>query len=52
MEINGGECTMGTMKFDEHKSGWQNVWVKKSPYEIKYSLHEMRIIDKSPNMIF
>ena len=45
--LSGGRCSMGTMKFDERKSGSQNVWVRRSPNEGKYKGFQMRIIDKN-----
>lgn len=47
--VSGGRCTMGTMKFDEHVNFLQDVWVRQSPSEEKYSVFQMRIIDKNRN---
>ena len=47
LEVIGGECTTGTMKFNENSRSWQNVYVRESPSEVRYRLHEMKIIDKS-----
>lgn len=46
---SGGECTMGTMIFDENNYNWQDVLVRESPYEEKYTIHSMRITDVSSN---
>lgn len=50
MEIgNGGECSMGTMIFDENNNNWQEVLVRKTPYKVEYKVHQMRITDVSSN---
>jgi hypothetical protein len=46
LEVRGNtECTMGTAQFDENNYDWQLVYVRKSPYEEKYSGYYMRIIN-------
>ena len=47
--VSGGECTMGTMKFNENSWSIQEVWVRQSPYEEKYKILKMRILDKNSN---
>tara|TARA_Y100001954_G_scaffold89289_1_gene97827 strand:+ start:460 stop:1275 length:816 start_codon:yes stop_codon:yes gene_type:complete len=47
--LAGGECTMGTMKFDENSTIVQDVWVRESPDEERYKGFKMKIIDKSNN---
>lgn len=50
MEVgNGRECTMGTMIFNENTYNWQDVYIRQSPSEEKYSVYEMRIIDENSN---
>ena len=50
MEIGyGGECSMGTMIFDENNNNWQEVLVRKTPYKEEYKVHQMRITDVSSN---
>jgi len=50
MEIgNGGECSMGTMIFDENNHNWQEVLVRKTPYKLEYKVHQMRITEVSSN---
>ena len=46
LEVSGDkDCTMGTAQFDENNYDWQLVYIRKSPYEEKYSGHYMRIIN-------
>ena len=45
--VSGGECTMGTMKFDENTFNLQDVWVKESPNEERFKVFKMKIIDVS-----
>jgi hypothetical protein len=46
-EVQGNsECTMGTARFDENKTGWQMVYIKQYPDRDEYSGHYMRIIER------
>jgi hypothetical protein len=46
-EVQGNsECTMGTARFDENKSGWQMVYIKQYPDRDEFSGHYMRIIER------
>jgi hypothetical protein len=45
--VSGGDCTLGTMKFDENNFGLQDVWVQKSPNEERFKGFKMKIIDVS-----
>lgn len=45
--LAGGECTMGTMIFDENSTLVQDVLVRESPEEQTYKGFKMKIIDKS-----
>ena len=48
MEIgSGGECSMGTMIFDESNYDWQDVSVRETPNKEQYKVHQMKIIDVS-----
>ena len=47
--IAGGECTMGTMKFNENTSALQDVLVRESPNVERLKGFMMKIIDKSNN---
>tara|TARA_B110000211_G_scaffold212950_1_gene252980 strand:- start:3971 stop:4756 length:786 start_codon:yes stop_codon:yes gene_type:complete len=47
--VAGGECTMGTMEFNENTSALQDVFVRESPSEGKFKGFKMKIIDQSPN---
>ena len=47
--IAGGECTKGTMKFNESNYNLQDVWVRESPYAEEYKGFKMRILDKNRN---
>ena len=47
--IAGGECTMGTMKFNENTSALQDVLVRESPNVERLKGFKMKIIDKSNN---
>jgi hypothetical protein len=47
LEVSGNsECTMGTARFDENKSGWQMVYIKQYPDRDEFSVHYMRIIER------
>ena len=50
--LAGGECTMGTMKFDENSSEVQDVWVRESPNEEKFNVFKMKIVDKNRSFSF
>ena len=45
--VAGGECTMGTMEFNENTSALQDVFVRESPSVGKFKGFKMRIIDKN-----
>lgn len=47
--VSGGECTMGTMKFNESSYSLQDVWIRQSPYAEKYKGFQMRILDENRN---
>jgi hypothetical protein len=47
--VAGGECTMGTMKFNEGNYNLQDIWVRESPYAEEYKGFKMRILDKNRN---
>ena len=44
------ECPMGTMKFNEYSSEWQEVPVRQSPSVERYEVFLMRIISQSSSM--
>jgi len=47
LEVQGNsECTMGTARFDENKTGWQIVYIKQYPDRDELNGHYMRIIDR------
>ena len=50
--LAGGECTMGTMKFDESSSEVQDVWVRESPNEERFNVFKMKIVDKNTSFSF
>ena len=45
--VAGGDCPMGTMKFNENTFNLQDVWVKESPNEETFKGFKMKIIDVS-----
>lgn len=44
------ECPMGTMKFNEYSSEWQEVPVRQSPSVERYEVFLMRIVSQSSSM--
>lgn len=48
--VSGGECTMGTMEFNENTTALQLVLVRESPNIESLKGFKMRIIDKSTNL--
>ena len=48
--VAGGECTMGTMEFNENTSALQDVFVRESPSVGKFKGFKMRIIDKNNSL--
>lgn len=48
--LGSKKCTMGTMKFNENKSGYQNVWVKASPNASTKDGFQMKILNQNSSM--
>lgn len=48
--VAGGECTMGTMEFNENTSALQDVFVRESPSVGKFKGFRIRIIDKNNSL--
>jgi hypothetical protein len=48
--VAGGECTIGTMEFNENTTALQLVFVRESPNVESLKGFKMRIIDKSTNL--